>query len=256
MKHKHLAISIAIMFSPVPIKSTVDKVRYQLTKYIMGCTTSKDTQQATANKNTIGETTTTASTTMDSNNQGSTISSTLALGAGCYWGTEKFIVKNFQKKFPNGIKDAKVGFMSPNPNAMKNPSYRQVCSGTSGHVEVLNIVLNEPTPELFEELIKFFFSFHDPTTRNRQGNDWGSQYASVILCTDQQQLDIGKKVAAELQELVNTRKIKAYAKKEVTTGVLEYTQFYKAQKEHQQYLAKHPLGYCNHRIRFKKWPER
>lgn len=91
------------------------------------------------------------------------IASTLALGAGCYWGTEKYIVKDFQKKFPGTIQDAKVGFMSPHEDAVKNPNYKQVCSGTTGHVEVLNIQLAEKAsnPETFEELIKFFFSFHD-----------------------------------------------------------------------------------------------
>jgi hypothetical protein len=59
----------------------------------------------------------------------SAISNKLALGAGCYWGTEKFVVKDFQQRFPNSIQEASVGFMSPDPNAMENPSYRQVCSG-------------------------------------------------------------------------------------------------------------------------------
>jgi peptide-methionine (S)-S-oxide reductase len=238
-----------IMFSPIPIQSIIEKARNQVTTYIMGCTSSKGTQQVTAPK------VTTNNDTGNDDSSGATISSTLALGAGCYWGTEKFIVKNFQKKFANSIKDAQVGFMNPNSNAMKNPSYRQVCSGKTGHVEVLNVVLNDPTPELTEELIRFFFSFHDPTTRNSQGNDRGSQYASIIFCTDQQQTEIAKKVKAELQELIEQRKIKAFAKNTVTTGIVEYTDFYKALKEHQEYLSKHPLGYCNHRIRFKKWPE-
>jgi Peptide methionine sulfoxide reductase len=77
----------------------------------------------------------------------------------CYWGTEKYIVIDFQKRFPNSIHKASVGFMSPNPNAVKNPSYRQVCSGTTSHVEVLHIELNDPDTH-FEELIKFFFMFH------------------------------------------------------------------------------------------------
>ena len=64
--------------------------------------------------------------------------------SGCYWGTEKFVVKDFQKLFPNSIQTATVGFMSPDPNAIKNPSYRQVCSGTTGHVEVLYVELTDP----------------------------------------------------------------------------------------------------------------
>jgi hypothetical protein len=77
----------------------------------------------------------------------------------CYWGTEKYVVKDFQKRFPDSIKSAAVGFMSPDPNAMKDPSYRQVCSGSTGHVEVLQVELNDPDKH-FEELIKFFFMFH------------------------------------------------------------------------------------------------
>ena len=84
--------------------------------------------------------------------------------------------------------------MSPNKNAMKNPSYRQVCSGITGHIEVLNIELNEPTPELFEELIRFFFMFHDPTTLNRQGNDVGKQYGSVIFTNCDIQASIAKRI--------------------------------------------------------------
>jgi peptide-methionine (S)-S-oxide reductase len=183
------------------------------------------------------------------------IASTLALGAGCYWGTEKYIVKDFQAKFPGCIADAKVGFMSPDPNAMKNPSYRQVCSGSTGHVEVLNVELKDATPELFEELIKFFFMFHDPTTKDRQGNDAGSQYASVIFCSDDEQKKIANKVMAELQQAVDQKKVTAYNEKNLHTGVVGYTDFYVAEAEHQEYLFKNPNGYCNHRFRFKEWPE-
>mmetsp|Transcript_28246 Transcript_28246/g.68747 ORF Transcript_28246/g.68747 Transcript_28246/m.68747 type:complete len:222 (+) Transcript_28246:138-803(+) len=219
----------------------------------MGCTTSTTTQ-------TISKVDNKTETGSDHNNNdnASNISPTLALGAGCYWGTEKFIVKNFQKKFPNSIleDDTKVGFMSVNPNnPLKNPNYKQVCAGNSGYIEVLNIKLNNPTPELFEELIRFFFTFHDPTTPNRQGNDWGSQYASVIFCSDEQQVQIARKVKSELQTLVTEKKIKAFAQKQVSTGIVEYTKFIKATAQHQRYLAKHPFGYCNHRIRFKNWPK-
>lgn len=211
----------------------------------MGCTTSKDDSSSIP----------TISQTSDDKNT-TTISDTLALGAGCYWGTEKFIKKNFQKKFPNSIADAKVGFMSVNPNnPIKNPNYRQVCAGNTGYVEVLKIKLNNPTPKLFEELIRFFFTFHDPTTLNRQGNDWGSQYASAIFCTDDQQVQVARSVRKELQQLITERKIKAFAQKNVSTGIIEYNKFIKAHDAHQQYLAKHPLGYCNHRIRFKNWPK-
>eukprot|EP00540_Astrosyne_radiata_P011362 CAMPEP_0116837156 /NCGR_PEP_ID=MMETSP0418-20121206/8497_1 /TAXON_ID=1158023 /ORGANISM="Astrosyne radiata, Strain 13vi08-1A" /LENGTH=213 /DNA_ID=CAMNT_0004467009 /DNA_START=82 /DNA_END=724 /DNA_ORIENTATION=+ len=210
-----------------------------------------------------------------------TLSNTLALGAGCYWGTEKFIVKDFQEQYPNSIKDAKVGFMSPDPNAMKNPSYRQVCSGTTGHVEVLNIELNDPETN-FEKLLQFFFMFHDPTTKNRQGNDTGSstqagydivfsllldpttknrqgndtgtQYASWIFCGDDEQLAVAEKVKAELQSAVSAGKVK-YLAPTVETQIGRANEFYPAHEEHQEYLMKNPLGYCNHRYRFREWPE-
>ena len=88
--------------------------------------------------------------------------------SGCYWGTEKFIVKDFQKIHPGSIAKASVGFMSPDPKAMENPSYRQVCTGETGHVEVLYVELASEDPEIYEALLKFFFQFHDPTTLNRQ----------------------------------------------------------------------------------------
>lgn len=95
------------------------------------------------------------------------LSPIITLGAGCYWGTEKYIKKDFGDRFPNSIKKATVGFMSPDKDHPKNPSYRQVCSGSSGHVEVLNVELN--SPEYLEDLVKFFFLFHDPTSKDRQG---------------------------------------------------------------------------------------
>lgn len=183
------------------------------------------------------------------------IASTLALGAGCYWGTEKYIVKDFQETFPGAIKDAKVGFMSPDKDAMKNPSYRQVCSGSTGHVEVLMVELNTATPELFESLIQFFFTFHDPTTLNRQGNDTGSQYASIIFCSDSKQKEIANKVKEELQAAMDSGKVTAYQSSRITTGIVDYNEFYPAHEEHQEYLFKNPTGYCNHRYRFRDWPE-
>jgi peptide-methionine (S)-S-oxide reductase len=152
-------------------------------------------------------------------------------------------VKDFQKKFPGAIKDAKVGFMSPDPNAMANPSYRQVCSGETGHVEVLMIELADPatvatlsatctsTEELVEALLRFFFQFHDPTTKNRQGNDAGTQYASAIFCADEAQKRIAQSVKDELQQLINNGKVKpsAYARKTVETYIADLQTFYPAQ---------------------------
>ncbi len=183
----------------------------------------------------------------------SPISNTLALGAGCYWGTEKYIVVDFQKKFPNSIQSAAVGFMSPNPDAKVNPTYREVCSGTTGHVEVLFVELNEPEKH-FEELIKFFFMFHDPTTKNRQGNDAGTQYASVIFCSDEEQKAIAVRVKDQLQQAVDAQVVR-YSSSKVETEIVDFHPFYPAQDDHQQYLMKNPHGYCNHRFRFTEWPQ-
>lgn len=183
----------------------------------------------------------------------SNISPFVALGAGCYWGTEKYIKKEFGKLFPNSIKGASVGFMSPHENHLEHPSYRQVCSGTTGHVEVLNIELNDPSQH-FEDLIKFFFLFHDPTTSNRQGNDVGTQYASAVFVHDDEQRKIVQKVINDLQSAIDSGKISPYHGRKVVTKIHDATVFYPAHEEHQEYLMKNPNGYCNHYMRMKQWP--
>ena len=127
-----------------------------------------------------------------------------------------------------------------------------MCSGTTGHVEVLNVELTSPEKH-FEELIRFFFMFHDPTTKNRQGNDTGSQYGSAIFCSDEQQKVVADKVKQELQQLIDAGKVK-YAGKKVETEIFDAQTFYAAHEEHQAYLEKNPGGYCNHYMRFKEWP--
>ena len=95
----------------------------------------------------------------------------------------------------------------------------------------------------FEMLIWFFFQFYDPTTKNRQGNDRGSQYASCIFCSDEKQMNIAKKVITELQGHIEARRITSYSNKKVTTYVTEANTFYEAHTAHQEYLAKNPFGY-------------
>ena len=106
----------------------------------------------------------------------------------------------------------------------------------------------------FEPLIKFFFQFHDPTTKDQQGNDVGTQYSSVIFCDDDAQTSIANKVKIELQQLVDDGKIKAFVNKQVSTHIVRTTPFVEAHEEHQEYLDKNPSGYCNHAIRFNEWP--
>lgn len=159
--------------------------------------------------------------------------------SGCYWGTEKFVVKDFQKSHPGVIRAARVGFMATDPhNPIRNPDYRAVCSGRTGYVEVLLVELNDPAT--FEALIRFFFQFHDPTTKDRQGNDTGPQYASVIFCDDEAQMGIARRVKSELLELVRQGKIGRYFLRTVETKILPTTNFVEAHAEHQEYLEKIP----------------
>lgn len=188
-----------------------------------------------------------------------TISHKLALGAGCFWGVEKYVVRDFQKKFPGSINVAstKVGFMSPlSKPRIQNPTYRQVCTGTSGHVEVLYVELTDPAQH-FEELCRFFFTFHDPTLKDRQGNDVGFQYSSWIFTDGEEQYRIAQKVKNELQAALDAKVIPSntYTNATVETRLAELSEFTVAGQEHQQYLAMNPNGYCNHRIRLKKWYE-
>jgi len=224
----------------------------------MGTSCSKTTSNSssTSNNNPVSQSATTVNK-IDNENNMAPIASTLALGAGCYWGTEKYIVKDFQKKYPGCIANAKVGFMNPDPNGMKNPSYRQVCSGSTGHVEVLNVELTPEackTPDIFEEMMKHFYMFHDPTTLNKQGNDSGTQYGSVVFTTSKEQTKIAERVKKELQDHLDSKKVTTYTNKKVTTLITDYTTFYVAEKAHQEYLDKNPRGYCNHRFRFTAWP--
>jgi peptide-methionine (S)-S-oxide reductase len=183
------------------------------------------------------------------------LSPSLALAAGCYWGTEKYVKKDFQAKFPGSIKSCKVGFMSPDENnTIKNPTYKQVCTGASGHIEVLAVELYEPEKH-FEELIRFFFQFHDSTTKNRQGMDRGFQYASWVFCGDDEQFQIAQKVRAEVQSMIDAGALRCFDGKKVTTQLTPLRKFNKAEAAHQQYLTKNPNGYCNHRLRFKEYPQ-
>ena len=116
--------------------------------------TNHNKNQNNPNQNQHQQNSTTTTTTM------TPIAKTFALGAGCYWGTEKYIVQDFQQKFPGCLASAQVGFMNPDRNGMTNPSYRQVCSGTTGHVEVLNVELTSAASkngDLFEDMMKHFF---------------------------------------------------------------------------------------------------
>ncbi|KAJ1419799.1 peptide methionine sulfoxide reductase MsrA [Ochromonadaceae sp. CCMP2298] len=178
-------------------------------------------------------------------------------GAGCFWGTEKFFKVDFGAKMFKGsgkVTKGAVGYMGP-PGSKENPTYREVCSGKTGHVEVYDFEF-DGDDSTFEDLCKHFFMWHDPTSMNRQGNDRGTQYASAIFCYDQAQMDIANKVKLEVQALLGGPKGRAlsYQEGKVTTEVAPATKFWAAESEHQEYLARNPGGYCNHGYRFTEWP--
>ena len=173
---------------------------------------------------------------------------TATFGAGCFWGTEKYLGKDFESKHPGSIKATAVGYMGIE-GAKINPTYRDVCTGTTGHVEVAQIKF-DPKVVSFEQVCKFFFTFHDPTTLDRQGNDAGFQYASAVFYHNEEQKTIAEKLIAELQGKLDGGEIKTLQNKKVETRVLPATKFYTGEDYHQTYLEEGRGFYCNHRIYF------
>ena len=178
-----------------------------------------------------------------------------AFGAGCYWGTEKYLRHNFTTKtlVPGRIEHGEVGFIGPK-GSKPNPSYQDVCTGTTGYVEVYDLEF-QGGEAYYEAMVRFFFQFHDPTTFNKQGNDAGTQYSSVIYCYDPIQQRIASKVKDELQQLISKKMINCYKEGMVTTDIrMVESDFVPAHEAHQDYLMKNPRGYCNHRMYLKEWP--
>jgi peptide-methionine (S)-S-oxide reductase len=150
-------------------------------------------------------------------------------GMGCFWGAEK--------RFWNlpGVHLTAVGYAG---GGTPNPTYMEVCSGCTGHAEVVLIVY-APEDIGFQDLLKVFWEFHDPTQGMRQGNDIGTQYRSAIYpCSQVQQSE------ALWSRDAYTRVLKAAGYPEVTTEIVRAPEFYYAEDYHQQYLAKNPAGYC------------
>jgi peptide-methionine (S)-S-oxide reductase len=142
----------------------------------------------------------------------------ITLGGGCYWCIEAVF------QMLNGVVKVESGFSG---GASKNPTYKDVCSGATGHAEVVQITFDN-TKTSVEELLQVFFTVHDPTTLNRQGADEGTQYRSVIFYHNQSQFKKAKEIIDELN------KVKAYANP-VVTELSQFTAFYKAEAYHQNY---------------------
>jgi peptide-methionine (S)-S-oxide reductase len=152
-----------------------------------------------------------------------------AFGLGCFWGAER---KFWQQK---GVYSTSVGYAA---GLTPNPSYEEVCSGLTGHNEVVRVIF-DPAVISYEDLLKVFWENHDPTQGMRQGNDLGTQYRSGIYVTSDAQ-----RQAANMSRQTYDVALQRAGFDRVTTEVLDAPAFYYAEAYHQQYLAKNPDGYC------------
>jgi peptide-methionine (S)-S-oxide reductase len=150
-------------------------------------------------------------------------------GMGCFWGAER----KFWKL--DGVYSTAVGYAA---GLTPNPTYREVCSGMTGHTEAVLVVF-DPMKVRFEDLLKVFWENHDPTQGMRQGNDVGTQYRSGIYYFGDPQ-----RAAAESSREAYQERLEARGFGRITTEILPAPEFYYAEDNHQQYLAKNPNGYC------------
>ncbi|MRI34712.1 peptide-methionine (S)-S-oxide reductase [Endozoicomonas sp. OPT23] len=155
--------------------------------------------------------------------------SVIYLGMGCFWGAERLF---WQK---DGIWTTAVGYMG---GSTVNATYEEVCSGATGHAEVV-MVAYDPSVISLDALLKLFWESHDPTQGMRQGNDRGTQYRSAIYMTEEEQAEKVQSSKGDYQQAL----IKE-GRGNITTEVQTASDFYYAEAYHQQYLAKNPEGYC------------
>ncbi|OEC39126.1 peptide-methionine (S)-S-oxide reductase [Pseudomonas sp. 1D4] len=150
-------------------------------------------------------------------------------GLGCFWGAER---RFWQQE---GVWSTAVGYAGGHT---PNPTYDEVCSGLTGHTEVVLVVF-DPRVISYERLLAVFWEAHNPTQGMRQGNDIGTQYRSAIYCTSHAQLQAARASEARFQTELDKAGFGA-----ITTEIAEAPAFYYAEAYHQQYLAKNPNGYC------------
>lgn len=150
-------------------------------------------------------------------------------GMGCFWGAERLFWK------AQGVWSTAVGYAGGYTN---NPTYREVCSGMTGHAEVVLVVF-DPAIISYQQLLKLFWENHDPTQGMRQGNDIGTQYRSVIYVTSPEQ-----QLAATASKDAYHAALNTAGQGSITTDIAEAPTFYYAEDFHQQYLHKNPDGYC------------
>ncbi len=150
----------------------------------------------------------------------------IVLGAGCFWCVEAAF------RLADGVSEVQVGYTG---GTVENPTYQQVCTGTSGHAEVAKVTF-DPSRISLERLMDLFLTVHDPTQLNRQGADVGTQYRSAVFCHSAEQRDSVKALLVAAQQLYGGK---------IVTEVSLLGVFYKAEDYHQEYFAKNPkVGYC------------
>ncbi|MGE4181672.1 MAG: peptide-methionine (S)-S-oxide reductase MsrA [Limisphaerales bacterium] len=154
------------------------------------------------------------------------------LAGGCFWGMEEIL-----RGIP-GVLETSVGYTG---GETQNPTYREVCTGDTGHAEAVRIVF-DPARLSYEELLGYFFRMHDPTTLNRQHNDVGTQYRSAIFFTSDEQ----KAAAAKVKEAMGKS---GRFNRPIVTHIVPAAEFFTAEEYHQKYLVKNPGGYNCHILR-------
>ena len=153
-------------------------------------------------------------------------------GMGCFWGAEKLFWK-----LP-GVYATAVGYAGGHT---PNPTYQEVCSGLTGHTEVVKVIF-DPQVTSYEDLLQTFWESHNPTEGMRQGNDTGTQYRSAIYTSDPEQQQLAEQSRVHFQGQLSAARLGT-----ITTEIIPAPTFYYAEDYHQQYLAKNPDGYCpNH----------
>jgi len=149
-------------------------------------------------------------------------------GAGCFWGVEAAY------RMQEGVVDAKAGYTG---GTTENPTYEQVCSGQTGHVEALQITF-DPKIISYDRLLDIFWQIHDPTLTNRQGNDVGTQYQAAIFYHKPAQKEAAERSKQKLEQ-------SSQYSRPIATLIKPLGKFWPAEEEHQRYLEKHPGGYCH-----------
>ncbi|HBV76608.1 MULTISPECIES: peptide-methionine (S)-S-oxide reductase MsrA [Vibrio] len=151
------------------------------------------------------------------------------LGLGCFWGAERIFWQL------DGVISTSVGYSG---GYTKNPTYQEVCSGETGHTEVVRVIF-DPTQITLQAILVVFWEHHDPTQGMRQGNDIGTQYRSAIYTESQDDLNVALESRHTYQAAIGES-----LSKNITTEITLINEYYLAETYHQQYLAKNPQGYC------------